>query len=200
MATKANDQKLSREDIIAAVAQLIAEQGLETLTMRNIARHVGCSVGTLPHYFDGKDDIVIAALNWSTERVFGRISNLPPSEVHLENLYPVIKISLPTDELSDIEWRVRLCLWDYATTNDEMRQSVTEIGDAALEILANLLVYLQGHGEIEKGLDVESTALHLYQLCIGTGFNMLHTPMQDREKQLQPLYNYIESIRASEPS
>lgn len=108
------DKKLSRDDIIESVAYLIAEQGLETLTMRNIAKHVGCSVGTLPHYFEGKDDIVIAALNWSHERIFKRLDSATQNDQpQLDNLYPLISASMPIDEVSDIEWRVRLCLWDY---------------------------------------------------------------------------------------
>ena len=90
MPQKNTDQKLSRDDIIASVAALIAEEGLDTLTMRNIARHVGCSVGSLPHYFDGKDDIVDAALNWSNERIFSRIGSLPQNEIHVESLYPLL--------------------------------------------------------------------------------------------------------------
>ena len=65
MTSKTADHKLSRDDIIAAVAELIAEPGLENLTMRNIASHDGCSVGALPHYVDGKHDIAVAALIWS---------------------------------------------------------------------------------------------------------------------------------------
>lgn len=194
--TRTTEHKLSRNDIVAAVAELIAEQGLETLTMRNIARHVGCSVGTLPHYFDGKDDIVIAALNWSNERIFSRLGGMPDSEIHMENLYPILSTSMPVDRLSDIEWRVRLCLWDYAVTNDEMRASVNLIADYAHELLTALISSLQKHGEIRKDLDCDSTALTLYHMCIGAGFNMLHRPFEKREQELQPLHLYIESLRA----
>lgn len=195
MSTKAPEQKLNRSDIVAAVAHLIAEQGLESLTMRNIARHIGCSVGTLPHYFEGKDDIVIAALNWSNERILGRLGNLPPSDIHLENLYPLLSAAMPVDEQSDTEWRVRLCLWDYAVTNDDMRQSVNAIEDAAIQTLTSLVEYLQSNGEIRSSADKRNIALAMYHMCIGASFNMLHKPMSERNQQLQPLFSYIESIR-----
>ena len=51
MKEKKHDKKLNRHDIIEAVARLIAEDGLETLTMRNIAKHVGCSVGTYTYTY-----------------------------------------------------------------------------------------------------------------------------------------------------
>lgn len=194
---KAPEHKLSRDDIVTAVAHLIAEQGLETLTMRNIARQVGCSVGTLPHYFSGKEDIVVAALNWSSERIMSRLSGLPPSEIHLGNLYHLLSTSMPLDAQSDTEWRIRLCLWDYAATNNDMRDSVNAIADTANQMLVRLVSYLQDTGEIRRELDPELVAISVYQMCIGAGFNMLHQPLEQREAQLQPLYFFIESIKAS---
>lgn len=196
MHIKSTEQKLSRNDIVAAVAHLIAEQGLESLTMRNIAKHVGCSVGTLPHYFDGKDDIVIAALNWSNERILVPLSNLPSQDIHLENLYPLLSSAMPINALSDTEWRVRLCLWDYAVTNEEMRITVNNISAAAIQLLTHLIAQLQVGGEIKSEFNASITATTIYHMCIGASFNMLHSPLNERERQLQPLYNYIENIKS----
>lgn len=192
---KQTESKLSRDDIISAVAHLIAEEGLENLTMRHIAKQVGCSVGTLPHYFSGKEDIVIAALNWSSDRIMTRLSAMPPSEINLENLYTLMSASMPLTDLSDIEWRVRMSLWDYAVTNEDTRDTVHAISKVANEILVELIAYLQSVGEVRKELNQEATALAIYQMCIGAGFTMLHTPMDTREAQLIPLYNFIENIR-----
>lgn len=197
MSNKPTDSKLSRDDIVSAVAHLIAEQGLENLTMRNIARQVGCSVGTLPHYFSGKEDIVTAALNWSSDRIMNRLTSLPPSEIKLEILYNLLSASMPLTPLSDTEWRVRMCLWDYAATNDETRDSVNAITKAATDMLIQLVIYLQGTGEIKADIAPDIIALSIYHMCIGAGFNMLHTPMESREQQLQPLFHFIETTRAS---
>lgn len=193
---KQTDNKLNRDDIVSAVAHLIADQGLENLTMRNIARHVGCSVGTLPHYFDGKEDIVEAALNWSSDRIMTRLIDMSPGEIRLENLYQLMSSSMPLDTISDTEWRVRMCLWDYATSNENTRDSVAAISKVATDILIDLIMYLQSIGEVCKNIDAASTALGIYQMCIGAGFTMLHTPLEGREVQLQPLYHFIENIRA----
>ena len=195
MAGKSSDHKLSRDDIITAVAELIAEQGLENLTMRNIAKQVGCSVGTLPHYFDGKDDIVIAALNWSNERIFSRLGNMEMDEILLETFYPLMRTAMPVDGVSETEWRVRLCLWDYAVTNEEMRETVNNINSSVTELLKEILDHLLENGEIKAQADKDTTALTLLHMFIGGGFNMLHTPLAEREAKLQPLFNYIESLR-----
>lgn len=193
---KQTESKLSRDDIVSAVAHLIAKEGLENLTMRHIAKQVGCSVGTLPHYFTGKEDIVIAALNWSSDRIMSRLNAMPPSEIKLANLYNLMSASMPLTELSDVEWRVRMCLWDYAVTNEDTRDTVNAISKVATEILVELITYLQSIGEVRKELNQETMALAIYQMCIGAGFTMLHTPIETREAQLKPLYTFIENIRA----
>ncbi|MCY4045498.1 MAG: TetR/AcrR family transcriptional regulator [Cellvibrionales bacterium] len=190
-----SESKLSREDIIASVAELIAEQGLENLTMRNIANHVGCSVGTLPHYFDGKDDIVVAALNWSNERIFSRLGNMPLSDIRIDSLLPLIASAMPIDEHADIEWRVRLCLWDYAVTSSDMRETVNTINQTVIELIEGLIEQLQKNNEVQPELNTKITALTFYQLCMGGGFNMLHSPLAEREEKLQPLLHYIQSLK-----
>ncbi len=206
MNARPTDQKLCRCDIVQIVARLIAEEGLETLTMRNIARHVGCSVGTLPHYFDSKDDIVVAAFNWSNERILGQLedfhklglSELPHSDIQLKNPYPLLSASMPIDEQSEMEWRVRLCLWDYAVTNEDMRDSVNTIAKKAIDSLDELIKYLQKSKEITTSIDHKTIAMTLYHMCVGAGFNMLHTPIDERKELLKPLFSYIGTIRIDE--
>jgi AcrR family transcriptional regulator len=49
-----------------AAAGIIASEGLEALTTRNLARSMGYSIGVLSHYFTSKDQIVIAAISPTT--------------------------------------------------------------------------------------------------------------------------------------
>lgn len=190
------DGKLNRDDIIAKVADLIAEEGLQNLTMRNIANHVGCSIGTLPHYFKGKDDIVAATLNWSNERIFSRLGNMPISDMSVDVLLPLITAAMPIDEHADREWRVRLCLWDYAVTNNDMRETVNTINQAVIDLIEGLIKELQTKGEIDADKDASLTALSLYQLCMGAGFNSLHSTLKERRSKLLTVTHYIESLRA----
>lgn len=189
------EQKLNRQDIIATVAHLIAQKGLSSLTMRTIANHVGCSVGSLPHYFSGKDEIVTAALNWSNERILNRLNTMPLEEVTVDTLIPIVISSLPLDEQSDIEWRVRLCLWDYATTNEELLEKVEDVRQQTLDVLNRLLGHLQKQGLIVNDLPAREIGISIYHLAIGLGFNLLHHPLTEREKHVLPLISYIDYIK-----
>jgi AcrR family transcriptional regulator len=193
--TMTASRTLSRDDIVAAVADLIVEQGLSALTMRTIAAKLGCSVGTLPHYFKGKDDIVAATLNWSNERIMGRLNAMPPGELSVETLLPVVISSLPLDEQSDREWRIRLCLWDYALTQPVLNQTLREVTAQANEVLERIIGHLQQRRLLTNAIDAGMIATTLFHMTIGMSFNMLHQPLQQRAVMLQPLTHYIDTLR-----
>lgn len=48
-----------RADVIARAADLIVEGGLAALTVRNIARRLGCSTTVISHHFRNKDEVVL---------------------------------------------------------------------------------------------------------------------------------------------
>lgn len=190
-----NDQKLKRAEIISAVAGLIAKEGLASLTMRNIASHLNCSVGTLPHYFKGKDEIVSETLRWSNERIMSRLEMMPLDGITLDMMGPIIISSLPLDEQSDTEWRIRLCLWDYAVTNSEMLAAVSEVKQSSLRVLHRLIGHLQERGEISGEVPTDAICQTFYHLAIGLGFNLLQIPLSERNAQVLPLISYIEVLR-----
>lgn len=193
--TTTASRTLSRNDIVAAVADLIVEQGLSALTMRTIAAKVGCSVGTLPHYFKGKDEIVAATLNWSNERIMGRLNDMPPGELSIETLLPVVISSLPLDEQSDREWRIRLCLWDHALTQPALKQTLREVMAQADDVLEKLIGYLQQRLLLTNTTDAHTITTTLMHMTIGMSFNMLHHPLPERQALLRPLIHYIETLR-----
>lgn len=58
-----------REDLIAAALDLIAEGGTEAATVRAIAERAGVTPGLIRHYFDGKEELILAAYRALMERL-----------------------------------------------------------------------------------------------------------------------------------
>lgn len=193
--SEAKDNKLSHQEITEAAVNLIASKGLASLTMRQLASTLGCSVGTLPHYFKNKHEVVTAALRWSNERILARLHSIAPGDLSLDALTPVLFSSLPLDQQADLEWRVRLCLWEYATTNPEMLVEVEQVRKEAMLELDKVVSFLQTHGDIRANISGDAISATIYHLAIGLGFNLLHLPMPEREQQLAHLVDYIMSLR-----
>ncbi|MEU2268430.1 TetR/AcrR family transcriptional regulator [Streptomyces olindensis] len=58
-----------RENVLAAAMEMIAERGLEKLTMAALGREVGMSSGHLLYYFGSKDELLLRTLEWSEGRL-----------------------------------------------------------------------------------------------------------------------------------
>lgn len=191
---KAEHHKLSHDDIITAVVELIAHHGLAELTMRKLASSLNCSVGTLPHYFKSKHEMVIAALRWSNERILNRLNAIGPDDYSIDALTPLLLSSLPLEPQADLEWRVRLCLWGYATTNPDMLAEVERVRKEAMSEITNAIQFVQQQGGIRANLSSEVIASTVYHMTIGLGFNLLHLPMAQRQQQLGYLLDYIHNL------
>ncbi|QUH04156.1 TetR/AcrR family transcriptional regulator [Saccharopolyspora erythraea] len=64
---------LRRRQIMVATERLIAEQGFDALRLRDVAKAAGVSIGTIQHYFDTRDNLVLetlAAASWRRAEEF----------------------------------------------------------------------------------------------------------------------------------
>ena len=64
-------RKLTPEAIASAAVDLADREGIEGLTMRSLARHLGVEAMSLYHHFVGKD----ALLDAMVDRVYGEIDS-----------------------------------------------------------------------------------------------------------------------------
>src|SRR5499427_5103765 len=70
-----------RRDQIALVAcRVVAENGFDQATIVRIAREAGYTTGMVAHYFDTKQDIIIAALRLILRRIEERLTPRPSGE------------------------------------------------------------------------------------------------------------------------
>jgi len=82
--TTEKQQARTREAILKAALNLISRKGLDSLSLREIARRVGYSPAGLYEYFDGKDDILRALARQGDAVLRAKFenvsSNLPAKE------------------------------------------------------------------------------------------------------------------------
>ncbi len=67
------DHEEKRREIAAGAAEAIAEMGIDQVTMVDIAQAAGCTTGCVTHYFDNKDEILLAALRYVDESMTVRL-------------------------------------------------------------------------------------------------------------------------------
>ncbi|MFE9678817.1 TetR/AcrR family transcriptional regulator [Streptomyces sp. NPDC006259] len=101
-----------RADVLAAAMEMIAERGLEKLTMAALGREVGMSSGHLLYYFRSKDELLLQALEWSEGRLGAERGRLltGPGTVR-ERLDAYVDLYVP-DGHRDPHWTLWLEVWN----------------------------------------------------------------------------------------
>lgn len=101
-----------REDVLAAAMEMIAERGLEKLTMAALGREVGMSSGHLLYYFGSKDELLLRTLEWSEGRLGAERSRLLTRTAPArERLDAFVDLYVP-DGHRDPHWTLWLEVWN----------------------------------------------------------------------------------------
>ncbi|MFF7052404.1 TetR/AcrR family transcriptional regulator [Streptomyces griseorubiginosus] len=107
-----------RERILAAAMEMIAERGLEKLTMAALGREVGMSSGHLLYYFRTKDELLLQTLEWSEGRLGAeRARLLTRTATARERLDEYVDLYVP-DGHRDPHWTLWLEVWNRSQNAD----------------------------------------------------------------------------------
>ncbi|KML69115.1 TetR/AcrR family transcriptional regulator [Pectobacterium peruviense] len=126
--------KALKDKILGGAIELFIEKGIEKVTTRELAEHVGISRSHLYHYFPDWQTLSIEALTVfmqkDLEDVAAEIATLTPKE----KLRGLVKNYLP--DATDVIWNLYGSLWQLAVHNTayaELAQVMTEKWFALLE-------------------------------------------------------------------
>jgi len=121
MAGAARARKIAppREEVLAVAMGMIAERGLEKLTMAALGREVGMSSGHLLYYFHSKDELLLQTLEWSEGRLGAergrRLNRDAPAR---ERLDAYVDLYVP-DGHRDPHWTLWLEVWNRSQNADD---------------------------------------------------------------------------------
>ncbi|MFF3162631.1 MULTISPECIES: TetR/AcrR family transcriptional regulator [unclassified Streptomyces] len=156
-----------REDVLAAAMDMIAERGLEQLTMAALGREVGMSSGHLLYYFRSKDELLLRTLEWSEGRLGaerGRLLARPgPAR---ERLAAYVDLYVP-DGHRDPHWTLWLEVWNRSqNAADDARERQAAIEGAWHRDLVALIAEGVSRGEF-RPVDADRFATRLRALLDG---------------------------------
>ncbi len=115
---KVVDHSERRRELVQASWDVIARDGIEGVTLRNVASAAGCTTGRINHYFSGREDLLssalVAAYDESEQRMIAVIKTSLPAK---ERLRRVVYEGLPFDAARLKEWKVWIVFWAAAASN-----------------------------------------------------------------------------------
>ncbi|MBT2585978.1 TetR/AcrR family transcriptional regulator [Arthrobacter sp. ISL-95] len=109
------DAEARRHEVVQAVFRIIASDGLERASLREVADEAGLAVGSVRHYFASSDELLVFSFGAVIDRIAGRleaslasVEDASPESVEQHNaVLNLLGQFLPLDE----ELAVDACVW-----------------------------------------------------------------------------------------
>jgi AcrR family transcriptional regulator len=163
------DHEKRRDEIALIACRVVAEHGFEKASMVRIARGAGYTTGMLAHYFDSKQDIIIAALRLILRRIDERLTQ-PATGAARADLLALLTEALPVDEQRRTECAFWTAFWGQVSTDRRLRRINGWV-----------------HGEY----------LRLFERCLAQAWPAWREwPADTREQVLRSLVTFINGLTA----
>ena len=113
------DHAQRRNEIALVACRVVAQYGFDQATIVRIAREAGYTTGMVAHYFDTKQDIIIAALRLILRRIEERLT--PSTARAAPELLALLTEALPVDETRYIECAVWIAFWGQVPADRRLK-------------------------------------------------------------------------------
>jgi len=164
------DHAQRRDEIALVACRVVAEHGFDQASMVRIAREAGYTTGMLAHYFDSKQDIIIAALRLILRRIEERLAH-PAGSGTRPDLLTLLTEALPLDEHRQIECAFWTTFWGQVTADRRLKRMNAWV-----------------HGEY----------MRLFERCLMQCWpEWAHWPPATRDQVLRSVVTFINGLTAS---
>lgn len=114
------DHARRRDEIALVACQVVATRGFEQATIVRIARAAGYTTGMVAHYFDSKQDIILAALRLILHRMDQRLAL--QSGQSAPDLQAVLSEALPIDGQRRTECAFWTAFWGQVSADRRLKR------------------------------------------------------------------------------
>jgi AcrR family transcriptional regulator len=149
------DAEARRQEVVEAVFRIIASDGLERASLREVADEAGLAVGSVRHYFASSDELLVHSFAVVVDRIAGRLeeafavveSLAQGSPEHDEAVLTLLGQFLPLDE----ELAVDACVWmafrHAARIKPVLEEEAARSHRAVAAVVGRLVMRLMPDGE-----------------------------------------------------
>jgi TetR/AcrR family transcriptional regulator, transcriptional repressor of bet genes len=116
------DHDKRRDDIALVACRVVAEHGFDQATIVRIAREAGYTTGMVAHYYDTKQEIVIAALRLILRRIEERLTRPVGEGEAAPDLLTLLTEALPIDEHRFIECAFWTAFWGQVSADKKLKR------------------------------------------------------------------------------
>jgi AcrR family transcriptional regulator len=171
--TRAEIAAQTREAILNAACEVIAETGFENIRMRMVAERAGVSTAALHYHFDTRENLFAAALHYSFGSTGADVYEPKGGDDRAtDRLARIINASLPATPSLRREWAMWQELWCRAGRDAESRTLAVDLYRAHTSWIEETLDDGVASGEF-KPCDTAAHAQLINSLCDGFGVQLM---------------------------
>lgn len=193
------DHEERRREIAKVTADLISEMGVDALKLTDIADALGYTTGVVTHYFDSKEQILLAAARRAHQNLLDRVRAVLKNDP--ADLLGVAIEALPLDQIRLTEWRAWFSFWGEAMSDStlgiEIRSQFIDWTNTVQGVLEEGIK----RGMLRDDLDPSHEADRWLAIIDGIGLQAAMNPEGwPAERQIRPVREYVDELLAKRSS
>lgn len=158
------------DEILAAASQAIVERGFSDTRVSDIAEIAGTSTGTIHYYFDSKQDVLMAALRWASDRLFARLESVEGPDA-VTRLAALLDLAIPDGpEARHDEYVLWMEVWALVLRSPEHLPALQDLSERWRGFFFEVVADGVGSGAFTPVAPADVVAERLIALVDGLGF------------------------------
>lgn len=194
------DPVARRQAVAEAVFRVVVRDGVEQASLRNVAVEAGLAIGSIRHYFDSHDDMIIFAVEALIasidQRVMDHVQSLADRTDLRRPAERVLSEVLPLDDRRRDEAVLWLAFVTAARTRPSLRPHAERLYDGLRALCRRALTVMSEAGTVAADLDIALETERLSSLLNGlTVDGVLHPDRMTPDLTVSLLRRHLDSLR-----
>ena len=190
---KVVDHGERRRELAEAVWRVILRDGVEGVSVRNVAAEAGWSTGALRHYVGTKEDLLASATQFLEERVRRRFEIKRYDGTPREVVRGLLCEVLPLDEERRTEGELWFAFAARSLVDPRIAEEHALVFDGVRELCHRVVHYMSEGGWLVSGLDPEIETARLHTLVDGLAVHGLMGRL-DEKASLEVLDAHLRQV------
>lgn len=162
--TQLERREEAESKLIEAAVDLIAEKGLEGVTLLNVAKAAGYSRGLPVHYFGVKENLLASVMQYLVNMHYNALAQLPEAPRGLPRLEQVIR-QYAKPHTAGV--RALSLLMAYAAVNPTLNQAIRKLNASTLKTIKHEIQAGIEVGNIRKDANLDLSAAVIFSFMRG---------------------------------
>jgi len=181
------DHDARRKDIARAAISVIGDLGIDNTRLVDVARAANATTGTITHYFEDKDAVLLAALDHVAQNILLMLRH--PEKP--DDIVALAELILPIDEEGLRDWRVWMSFFGRAVGDAALARINKAYYDEFRDGLAAIIRHQQTEGLLAAQIDPAVTADAIISVidgfCIRATLEREEWPAARQKAQLEAM-------------